>query len=232
MDIKIPDAFLRDDDVIKNQIIENVIEATAKEALKDGQLYNELQAKNAIELIKSYDAPDKNILKKKTSNAFGKDIFLLGCDETGQSYWLEAPKWDCGWYWGFGYVETYTRNWQPSASRDIDSHSHIDSSFMGSVKTWDHEKGSWKREYISNIYDGPHLKYTTFNESEGWTLSELFKSFYLLKDAAALFRNGSAHITDNPKKNVLQDKKLEKRINDEMIPAITAEIISILTPAK
>ena len=37
-------------------------------------------------------------------------FYLLGRDEEGINYWLEEPSWDCGWYWGFGYVETYTTN--------------------------------------------------------------------------------------------------------------------------
>ena len=49
-------------------------------------------------------------MKKQTTTAFKKKIYLLGADAEGTKYWLEAPSWDCDWYWGFGYVETYTNN--------------------------------------------------------------------------------------------------------------------------
>ena len=65
-------------------------------------------------------------MEKKKSHAFGKDVYLLGTIN-GRYQWLEAPSWDCDWYWGFGYVEEYTRHDKPSASRDIVSHTHVDS---------------------------------------------------------------------------------------------------------
>jgi len=164
----------------------------------------------------------KNTLKKQESHAFRKDVYLLGQDKEGVKYWLEAPKFDCGWYWGFGYVETYTNNDNPSKAKDINSHSHIDSSFTGKIN------GS---EYIHNIYDCPTFELTTFDKNEGWKLSELFKQFYLLKDMAAFCHKElpGCHITTSPV-NHGDLKDLNKRINEVMIPAITAKIIEILKP--
>ncbi len=59
-------------------------------------------------------------MQKQMDHAFNKDVYLLGKDSEGISYWLEAPSWDCGWYWGFGYVETYRSNRKPSTARDIE----------------------------------------------------------------------------------------------------------------
>ena len=73
-------------------------------------------------------------MKKQKSHAFGKDIYLLGKDSDGTMYWLEAARWDCKWYWGFGYVETYTNNNHTSRSRDISSHQHFDSLFFNKNK--------------------------------------------------------------------------------------------------
>ena len=55
----------------------------------------------------------KKKMKKEKRFAFGKNIYLLGSDKDGVKYWLEEASWDCGWYWGFGYVETYTNNSNP-----------------------------------------------------------------------------------------------------------------------
>ena len=38
-------------------------------------------------------------MEKKKSHAFGKDVYLLGTIN-GKMQWLEAPSWNCGWYWG------------------------------------------------------------------------------------------------------------------------------------
>jgi hypothetical protein len=163
----------------------------------------------------------KTLIKKKVSHAFRKDIYLLGADKDGTFYWLEAPKWDCGWYWGFGYVETYTNNKSPERSKDISSHQHIDSSFLGQVGG----------VYVHNLHDCPKLHQPTFTEKEGWELSELFKQFYLLKEFAAFTGKElpGCHVTTSPV-NHGDLKDWTAKINKELIPAVTAKIIEILSP--
>jgi len=158
---------------------------------------------------------EKPIMPKIKSRAFGKDIFLLGQDADGKNYWLESPRWDCNWYWGFGYIETYTNNNNPSAARDIESHSHA-SKFMSEYFTeWNGSK--------------PILKYRTFTDQEGWELSELFAQFYHLQKQAEFWKRGKMN-TANTKVQSWTDEKLAEKINQEMIPAITVRILEILTP--
>lgn len=102
-------------------------------------------------------------MKKRKSFAFGKDIFLLGLNEYNEPCWLEAPSWDHGWYWGFGYVEVYTNKLKPSKSRDIDSHSHL---------------------------DGLKLNKSVLNESELKEFNALKDQFYKLKKEAHLLHVG------------------------------------------
>jgi hypothetical protein len=165
----------------------------------------------------------KNILKKQKNHAFGKDIYLLGENESGKRYWLEAPIWDCSWYWCFGYVETYTNNCNPEKSNDISSHQHIDSSFMGQQ-----EKG----ECISNIYDAPKLSKTTFTKDEGWELSELFKQFYLLQEMAAFCHKKPAgcHVTTVAECDHGDLSEWYDKINKIMMPRVTSLILKILSP--
>lgn len=165
----------------------------------------------------------KNSLQKQMSHSSGKNAYLLGTDSEGIRYWLDSPKWDCGWYWGFGYVETYTGNLLPERAKDINSHQHIESSFIGKMANG---------EYIHNIYDCPTLAHTTFNEKNGWVLSELFQEFYTLKKTAELFHTGGAHITTSPLKDLLTKPDYCKHINEILIPAITSKIIELLTPDK
>ncbi len=173
----------------------------------------------------------KKQISKKTNNAFGKEIFLLGRDEDGTNYWLERAKWDCGWYWGFGYVETYTNNKNPHLSKDINSHQHIDSSFMGQMQKYDFEKKcSVNSEFVHNIFDSPLLFETTFTEKEGWILSELFKSFYMLKDSAGMFGKGGCNVTTNPCAELIKNEDWAKQINHEILPLLFEKIYSILSP--
>lgn len=161
-------------------------------------------------------------LQKLKDHAHGKDQYLLGTDTDGIRYWLESAKWDCEWYWGFGYVETYQGNRMPSKARDIDSHQHINTTFIGKVGD----------QYIHNIFNSPLLTHTTFTENEGWTLSELFFSFYTLKAAAELYHMGGSHITTNPLRDLMRNKEQEDHINKVLLPAIFQEIYKILDPAE
>lgn len=87
-----------------------------------------------------------------------------------------------------------------------------------------------KADYIHNIFDNPRFEAFTFNENDGWKLSELFKSFYLLRDMAGYYRAGGAHVTSIEGFN---RKNLErwKEINTVEIPAIMERILKMLCPA-
>lgn len=157
------------------------------------------------------------ILGKQKSFAFGKDVFLLGADENGVKYWLEAPKWDCDWYWGFGYIETYTNNDNPSKSKDVNSHEHA-TDFMH----------KWFTEWNGS---SPRLKVQTFTQSEGWELSELFEQFYFLKSAAEKFGRGKCNV-GNTLAPTWEKKELAQEINEVLIPCVTKRIIEILSPVS
>ena len=146
-------------------------------------------------------------MEKQEINKFGLH-YLLGKDKEGVKHYIEAPSWDCGWYWGFGYIHTYSNNKSPNSSRDINSHYHA-SSFKG--------------------YPMPeHLVETPFTEKEWYTLRELIKTAYTLKECAELFGRGGSHITTNPLKDTLINKDLVKHINETLIPSIWAEMLKIL----
>jgi len=154
-------------------------------------------------------------MKKQKSYAFRKDIYLLGEDVEGQRYWLEAPSWDCDWYWGFGYVETYTNNRSPRNSRDIASHQHADRFMSKWFIEWNGSK--------------PILVKQTFSEKEGWELSELFKQFYFLQKAAENFNRGKCHCAETTIEKWAKPK-LAKEINEVILPKVMNRILEILTP--
>lgn len=139
------------------------------------------------------------LAKKMIPNVFGKNIYLLGIDSYGVKYWLEAPSFDCGWYWGFGYVETYTNNANPANAKGISSHQHWGSIVSGDIK----------------------LVKSTFR-ADKTRVYELFAKFYALKEEADKLHNNC--LKTQPKRYTV--------INMELIPAITKEILDILTPSK
>ena len=51
---------------------------------------------------------NEKIIKKETKKVFNKNNYLLG-KRNGVKIWLVEASWDCGWYWGFGYIEEYNK---------------------------------------------------------------------------------------------------------------------------
>ena len=156
-------------------------------------------------------------MKKQTTIAFNKKIYLLGANAEGTKYWLEAPSWDCGWYWGFGYVETYTNNDCPNRSRDINSHQHFDSLFLNDSKV--------------NAFDAfkEFFKETTLSEKEIWLLIDYMYSFYALKRAAGILSMGYSHMTEKAKLSEVKSIEMAKEINEKMLPAIFKQIDILLS---
>ena len=159
-------------------------------------------------------------MKKRKSHAFRKDIYLLGKrKEDGKNVYLEAPSWDCDWYWGFGYLETYTNNKSPETSRDIHSHSHFDGDIL---KGKSHGFDNFK-EYFSK---------TPLTDNEIWTLCDYMQTFYTLRKAAETFGRGYSHFTEKAKIEEIKNKEITEKINKEMLPALFDKIIKLLTPEE
>lgn len=158
-------------------------------------------------------------MKKDIKRAFGKEIYLLG-KKDGINYWLEAPSWDCGWYWGCGYVETYSNNSCPERARDISSHQHFDGLFFN-------KKNKNGYDAFLEFFDE-----ITLEKKEVWTFVELMKTIYTLKDTAEVLGRGGSHYTTNPCKDVIINNEEVKRINEIILPALFEEVKILLTVYK
>lgn len=153
--------------------------------------------------------------EKIKKHIFGKDVYFLGRGKSGENYFLEAATWDCGWYWGGGYVETYTNNNTPEKSRDISSHQHFDGLFM---------KGN------KNAHDAfcEFFALTPFTDAEIWKICELMGAFYTARKYSDMLHCGGAHYTTNPAADTIKSKEEYNRINNNVIPAIMNELYKIL----
>ena len=155
-------------------------------------------------------------MDKCKSRAFKKDIYLLGKDEIGILYWLQQATWDCDWYWGGGYVRTYTNNEYPHLSRDIDSHQHFDGLFFKG-----HKNGydAFKEFFVE----------TPFTDKEIWKICELMRSFYIAREYSDMIHRGGAHYTANPVSEIIKNDAEYERINKVVIPAIMQSLYEILS---
>lgn len=157
-----------------------------------------------------------NANKKYKMHKFGHDCYLLGQDEFGTNYFLESAEFSCGWYWGGGYVESYTNNNNPARAKDIKSHQHFDGLFYSNPRECGFD--AFKKMFVI----------TPFTDSEIWKICELMKSFYTARNYSNMLYCGGAHYTTNPAAEIIKSESEYKRINNEVIPAIMNELYKIL----
>lgn len=149
----------------------------------------------------------------KTLSSYKK--ILIGYNNNEPIY-LSPPSWDCGWYWGFGYL----------GNRDC--HYHIDG--LTKIETYNKEAKLYTTKSV-NLYDGfiEHFGNTLkVRKSELWTLVELFQTFYDLKKTAEVLGRGGSHYTTNPAKEIIINTDEVTRINSIVLPHLFEEIYKIL----
>lgn len=156
-----------------------------------------------------------NIMKKETIVRFGKKRFLLGIrKEDNKKVYLTAPSWDCDWYWGFGYVNSFKIN-------DTYTHEHFNGLFL-------------RGDIIESFKN--YFTETTLRDDEIYILLGYMKEFYVLKEMAALLQHGN-HITSRAI-NILEEKYKEEnekevyRINKIILPSLFEKIEKLFTESN
>lgn len=154
----------------------------------------------------------------KTLSNYPAKIFIGKNDN--ENIYLSAPSWDCGWYWGFGYLG------------NKNSHYHVDG--LTKHQSYNFEKKCFEYEF-TNLFDGfkKHFGNTLIvRDSQLWTLCELFGTFYTLKETCEVLGRGGSHYTSNPCKELIVNKEEVERLNNVVLPQIFEEIYKILIPAQ
>lgn len=151
-------------------------------------------------------------MNKKTIRVFNRTNYLLGKDSEGTNYYLEQPKFDCGWYWGGLYIETFTNNNNPTHSKDISSHSHFDTMFF--------------KNCYHSLFD--FFKESVLNDYEKWTLLELARTFYTLKEVAGLYHRGTSNVSNNPCEDTLKAKERYLEVVKVLLPNVISQICNLL----
>ena len=155
-------------------------------------------------------------MEKRIINKFGKH-YLLGINKDSEYVWLEKESWDCGWYWGFGYLHTFTNNRQPERSRDLSAHFHFDSTFLNGP---DCSKDMFKNYFTE----------TVLTDDEMWILCDLMMTYYTLKKTAELFKHGYSYQTQKAKIEKVQSETHYDLVNKVWLPEVFKKIEQLLTP--
>lgn len=135
--------------------------------------------------------------------------YLLGTVD-GENIFLSAPSWDCGWYWGFGYLG------------NENCHYHLD----GIGK---YENVNFHDALLKHFDAGTHI---FKHEGLTWTFCELVRTAYSLKETAETLGRGGSHYTTNPCAELIKNPEEVKRINEKVLPAIFDEIEKTIIALK
>lgn len=146
-------------------------------------------------------------MKKQIINKLDSTFYLLGTNKEGEKVYLKKATFDCHWYWGIGYLETFNRNYT-----DITSHFHFDTH----ISTWDEFN-----EYFEE---------TVLTREETWQFLELMKTLYTLRKMSDTIYLGGSHYTTNDveKKLFKEYQSIYGKINTETIPTLLDEVYKLL----
>ena len=167
---------------------------------------------NNTKLLQGKEREDyisKRFPEYKLDNKRYKKIFLGYANNdkrVSNRIYLDPPSFDCGWYWGFGYLGNANCHYQINGlDKNINLYDAINNHFGDSLRV---------------------------NESDKWTFAELMQTFYKLKEYAGLLHTGGSHLTSNPLKDNLKNSKEFERINTDLMPKLFNEIYLILNRYK
>lgn len=125
---------------------------------------------------------------------------LLGVTEDAEPIYLYRPSWDCGWYWGFGYIG------------NDELHTHLnclgDSHMFNNIKRF--------------------LPTLEMSDKDLWVFCEVAQTVYTLRQMADLLHTGGSRITRNPCQALLKKPEWYTHINYELIPKLIDEMYKAL----
>lgn len=153
-------------------------------------------------------------MNKKVFSWNGKRYYLLGRGKDRELYYLEEAKFECGWYWGIGYVEAFTNRRAPQYSKDIASHQHFDTMFL------------YKDRFAIDVFKD-FFEEMVLDTNGQYKLWELMRSQYTVRKAMDLMHIGGSHVTDNPCAEILKDEAVYNKL-DNMMRALMEETYLLL----
>ena len=126
----------------------------------------------------------------------------------GRAIMLRVPRFECGYYWAFGYLG------------NMNVHFHLDN--LEAVDDSCTHLNLY--EQLENFF-GDTL---TIPEAKRWTFCEVVLTIYMLKQAAALFYRGGAYYVKNPDELLIENPEYVDHINNVLIPKQIHTLYAIL----
>lgn len=113
----------------------------------------------------------------------------LGTPADGEDVYLSKHQWDCGWYWGFGYLGNNR------------CYFHFDSLFVINRRN----------PLASELFFSTHI-----SDKEWWVIRDLFKQAYALVAAAEVYRFGGRQTSLPGVTDILKNSEMAATINADL----------------
>lgn len=110
-------------------------------------------------------------------------LYILGDD-----LYIEKHSWDCGWYWGFGYI----------GNKDVHTHAEV---FTDKLLWHSNDK----------VFENSIFR----RDTDFWIFKDLLIQAYALKTCAEVYQNGGHCITD-PLTRIIENKTRAKTVNRDL----------------
>lgn len=115
---------------------------------------------------------------------------LLGRNNVDGNIYLSKHSWDCGWYWGFGYLG------------NKNMHFHMENFLRNGPDLY--------------VPIEKFLTETKITQHEWWVILDLFKQAYALKHCAEVYRVGGHLTTAKGVTDLIRDLEKAKAINADL----------------
>ena len=151
-----------------------------------------------------------------------KDKIFFGTrEEDNACIWLSRPSWDCGWYWGFGYLGNREVHYHLKSYQD---RNRVLKDDKGDLCVVTERRNKHMYDCLLEDYDlNPKIKKNL------WEFCELVETIYTLKEAAEVLGRGGSHYANNPCKEIIINKEEVERINKVVIPAMLDALYDLMT---
>lgn len=149
----------------------------------------------------------------EASNTFKNTLKRFYMGRTNRRrIWLSVPSFDCGWYWGFGYLG------------NNNCHFHLN--------RLDSMDQTLARKHMHDQLIGLFGESLTIKGKQLWQFCEIALTIYALEKAAEVFGRGGSHTTTNPDADSLKAPDIVKHINDVLIPMQIRTLWALLDSVK
>ena len=112
---------------------------------------------------------------------------FMGITKENERLYLTKHTWDCGWYWGMGYIG------------NNELHMHFDLVFL---------KGSYN---VSNYFSN-----TKITQDDWWVLIDLFIQAYTLKRTAEVYKHGGRQTNKAGVTDIIKNELMANQLNVDL----------------